>query len=388
MEAANNNYRQTPDWLRQTEAILGSLNEGIVIVDSQLRIVFANEALIRLGGYESGELRGRTPDVIFPSEDLPYLMRQRETGQRYGRHRHEFYLPRKDGERIPVIYSGRIVQSPDGEEYVLLVVTDISAQKRVEDQLRASNLRLEKRQQEIEAELSLAARVQQSLAPQSLLWNDVAVEAYYSPARTIGGDFGVVLPHGDAVLSLLVCDVSGHGIGSALMANRLYSETLHELEHNTGPSKLLRHLHDFVHNRIATDGFYFTMAATRFVQHGRRMVFAAAGHPPAMLISSGDLRRLDSHSGILGCLPDTVPSETNQEIDLTRGDRLILYTDGLTEVFNAQDEMLGVDGLEVLVRESAKKALAEMKQSILDGVAAWRNGPLADDLSLVIVEVR
>jgi PAS domain S-box-containing protein len=388
MEAGDDNYRQAPNWLRQTEAILGSLNEGIVIVDEQLRIVFANEALARLGGYEGGELMGRTPDVIFPPEDLPYLMRQRETGQRYGRHRHEFYLPRKDGERIPVIYSGRIVQSPDGQEYVLLVVTDISAQKRVEDQLRASNLRLEKRQQEIEAELSLAARVQQSLAPQSLVWNDVAVEAYYSPARTIGGDFGVVLPHGDAVLSLLVCDVSGHGIGAALVANRIYSETLHQLEHNTGPSRLLRRLHDFVHNRIAADGFYFTMAASRFVQRGRRMTFAAAGHPPAMLISSGDLRRLDSHSGILGCLAEAVPSETNQEIDLTRGDRLILYTDGLTEVFNARDEMLGVEGLEVLVHESAKQPLAEMKQSILDGVAAWRNGPLADDLSLVIVELR
>jgi sigma-B regulation protein RsbU (phosphoserine phosphatase) len=220
------------------------------------------------------------------------------------------------------------------------------------------------------------------------LWNDVAVEAYYSPARTIGGDFGVVLPHGDAVLSLLVCDVSGHGIGSALVANRIYSETLHQLENNTGPSKLLRRLHDFVHNRIAADGFYFTMAASRFVQRGRRMAFAAAGHPPAMLISSGDLRRLDSHSGILGCLAEAVPSETNQEIDLTSGDRLILYTDGLTEIFNTRDEMLGVDGLEVLVRESARKPLAEMKQSILDGVAAWRNGPLADDLSLVIVEVR
>jgi serine phosphatase RsbU (regulator of sigma subunit) len=116
---------------------------------------------------------------------------------------------------------------------------------------------------------------------------------------------------------------------------------------------LLQRLHDFVHNRIAADGFYFTMAASRFVQRGRRMSFAAAGHPPAMLISSGDLRRLDSHSGILGCLADAVPSETVQEIDLASGDRLILYTDGLTEVFNARDEMLGVVGLEVLVRESA-----------------------------------
>jgi PAS domain S-box-containing protein len=51
---------QTPDWLRPMESILEELNEGVVIVDNQLRIVFANEALIRLGGYEHGELQGHT----------------------------------------------------------------------------------------------------------------------------------------------------------------------------------------------------------------------------------------------------------------------------------------------------------------------------------------
>jgi PAS domain S-box-containing protein len=379
---------QTPDWLRPMESILEELNEGVVIVDNQLRIVFANEALIRLGAYECGELQGQTPDAIFPPEDMPYIMQQHETGQRYGRHRHEFYIPRKDGEKIPAIFSGRMIHGPDGQDYTLLLMTDISAQKRVEEQLRESNTLLEKRQREIEAELSLAARVQQSLAPRSLVWNDVAVEAYYSPARTIGGDFGVVLPHGEELLNLLVCDVSGHGIGSALVANRIYSETVHELERNTGPGSLLRRLHDFVHDYIAPDGFYFTMAAGRFVQQGRRMTFAAAGHPPAMLVSGGELRLLDSQSGILGCLAETAPSESADEIDLTSGDRLVLYTDGLTEVFNQSDEMLGVEGLEGLVRQSAKRALPEMRQAILDGVAAWRHGPIADDLSLVIVELR
>jgi serine phosphatase RsbU (regulator of sigma subunit) len=319
---------------------------------------------------------------------MPYIMRQHEAGQRFGRHRHEFYLPRKDGEKIPAIFSGRVIQGPDGQEYALLTVTDISAQKRIEEQLRESNALLEKRQREIEAELSLAARVQQSLAPRSLVWNDVAVEAYYSPARTIGGDFGVILPHGDERLNLLVCDVSGHGIGSALVANRIYSETLHELERNSGPGSLLRHLHHFVHDRIAPDGFYFTMAAGCFVQRGRRMTFAAAGHPPAMLVSGGGLRLLDSQGGILGCLAENAPPESADEIDLTSGDRLVLYTDGLIEAFNQNDEMLGVEGLEDLVRQSAKRALPQMRQAILDGVAAWRHGPLADDLSLVIVELR
>jgi phosphoserine phosphatase RsbU/P len=384
---ANVNIK-TPDWFRQMESILEELNEGVVIVDEELRVVFANEALIRMGQYERGEIEGRTPDAIFPATDIPSIMRQHESGHRYGRSRSEFYLPRRNGERIPAIFSGRVIQGPDGREYVLLIVTDISAQKRVEEQLRESNAQLEARQMEIEAELSLAARVQQSLAPQSLVWNDVSVETYYSPARTIGGDFGVVFPHSGENLSILMCDVSGHGIGSALMANRIYSETLHQLDRKAGPSSMLRHVHDFVHDRLAIDGFYFTMAAVRFSMRGRHAIFAAAGHPPAILASEGHIRLLDSQNGILGCLSETAPSESADEIDLEPGDRLVLYTDGLVEVFNSRDEMLGVQGFARLVIDSAKLPLPEMRQAVLDGVAAWRHGPLSDDVSLVIVEVR
>lgn len=379
---------QTPEWLRRMETILEELNEGVVIVDNQLRIVFANEALVRMGQYEREEIEGRTPEAIFPATDIPYVMQQRESGYRYGRHRYEFYLPRKNGEKIPAIFSGRGIQGPDGQRYDLIILTDISAQKRVEEQLRQSNALLEERQKEIEDELSLAVRVQQSLAPRSLVWNDLAVEAYYSPAHSIGGDFGVVLPHGDELLSLLMSDVSGHGIGSALMANRIYSEALHELEHKIGPGTLLRRLHDFVHNRIPMDGFYFTMAIARFDRRGRHVTLAAGGHPPVMLISKGGVRLIDSKSGILGCLSETAPSESANEIDLDSGDRLVFYTDGLTEVFDEHDEMLGVEGLEALVRLSAKRSLPEMRQAILDGVTAWRHGSLTDDVSLVLVEVR
>jgi PAS domain S-box-containing protein len=113
---------KTPDWLRQMQSILEELNEGVVIVDDQLRVVFANEALIRMGQYERGEIEGRTPEAIFPATDIPYIMRQHESGHRYGRSRSEFYLPRKNGEKIPAIFSGRIIQAPDGQEYVLLIV--------------------------------------------------------------------------------------------------------------------------------------------------------------------------------------------------------------------------------------------------------------------------
>ena len=372
---------KTPDWLRQMESILEELNEGVAIVDDQLRIIFANEALTRLWQYDLDELRGCAPDAIFPPEDIPHIVREHKLGHRYGRHRREFYFPRKDGKRIPVILSGRVIQGPDGQDYVVVTVTDISEQKRVEEQLR-------ERQREIDADLSTAALIQQSLAPHNLAWKDLAVEAYYSPARTIGGDFGIVLPQGDEFLNLILCDVSGHGVASALMANRIYSETLHALERKTEPSRLLQCLHDFVHDRIPQNGFFFTMTAARFSQCGRRMTFAAACQPPAMLVSKGTLRLLDSQNGILGYLPEIAPSAAAAEIELAPGDRLVLYTDGLVEVFNRSKDMLGVEGLQELVRQSATRALPEMKQAILEGAAAWSHGPLADDVSLVIVEVR
>jgi sigma-B regulation protein RsbU (phosphoserine phosphatase) len=378
----------TPDWLRKMETILEELNEGVVIVDDQLRVIFANEALMRMGHFERNEIQGCTPDAIFPSEDLPFIKRQHESGHRYGRHRSEFYLPRKDGAKIPAIFSGRVIQGPDKQDYVLLTVTDISAQKGIEEQLRESNSLLQKRQDEMEAELALAALVQQSLAPHSLIWKNLAVEAYYSPARTIGGDFGVVLSQGDDSLSIVISDVSGHGVGSALMANRIYSETLNALGRKTDPGALLREIHHFVHTRIPFDGFFFTMAAARFSKDGRRVSFSAAGQPPAILLSNGTLRRLESRNGILGCLSEIEPSGSPDEVELLPGDRLILYTDGLVEVFNCLDNMLGVEGLEDLVLQSATLPLADMQKTILNGVAAWRHGPLSDDVSLVIVEVR
>jgi PAS domain S-box-containing protein len=379
---------EIPNWLQQMASILEELNEGVLIADSQMRIVFTNEALLRLGLYEVGEIQGRSPDAIFPPEDIPFIIQQDESRHRYGRSRTEFYLPRKDGQRIPVIYSGRQIQAPDGQGYGLVIVTDISAQKRVEEQLRKSNALLEERQKEIDAELSIAARVQQSLAPNSFVWNGLSVEAYYRPAYQIGGDFGVVLPQGDDFLNLVMCDVSGHGVGAALMANRIYSETFDALERAMEPSALLRRLHDFVHERIAVEGFYFTMAAARFSQHGRRLTFAAGGHPPVILLSSGVPRLIESQNGILGCLAETAPSEAADQVALAPGDRLFLYSDGLTEVFNSHNEMLGTKGLEKLVVESAQRPIEDAKLAILNGVAAWRNGPITDDLSLVIVEVR
>ena len=118
------------------------------------------------------------------------------------------------------------------------------------------------------------------------------------------------------------------------------------------------------------------------------MVFAGAGHPPAMIVHPGEEPRLlESRSTVLGVLPDAVDAEATLEVQLDAGDRIVLYTDGITDAFNSQGKMLGVAGVQRFVRETAMLPLQEMNKAILDRVAEWREGPPADDISLVLVEV-
>jgi sigma-B regulation protein RsbU (phosphoserine phosphatase) len=79
--------------------------------------------------------------------------------------------------------------------------------------------------------------------------------------------------------------------------------------------------------------------------------------------------------------------EATLDVDLDPGDRIVLYTDGITDIFNSRGEMLGVPGVQKFVRETSLLPFAEMKQGLLDRVAEWREGPPVDDVSIVLVEV-
>ena len=377
-----------PEWLLQMESILETLNEGVLISDERHRILFINSRMGEMLGIPPAEVAGQEGDYFYSPEEYKFVLAQIERRERTGRYRVEFVVPQKDGSRLPVIISSRTFKDPDGHQFAVVTFTDISEQKRAEARLRDANARLEERQREIDEDLALAARVQQSIAPQSLAWGGMRVDTYYHPVRSIGGDFGLVNSLDEEHLHLIVCDVSGHGIGSALVANRLYTEILAELRSGTPLGEMLRQLNRFVMQSIGGSFVYFTIAAARLDRGGRRMTFAAAGHPPAMIVTPGeDPRLLESRSTVLGALPDPVPPDPALEVDLRPGDRVVLYTDGITDVFDSRGEMLGVSGVQKFVRETSRLPLGEMKQGILDRVAAWREGPATDDVSLVLLEV-
>jgi sigma-B regulation protein RsbU (phosphoserine phosphatase) len=375
------------EWLDGVVGILETLNQGVIINDDCGEIMFANSHYLQMIGLPADEVIGRKVTDLFPPEDVPALLQQIERRQRQGSNLFEFYLPQRDGSRMPVVVTSRQIEDPDGGIFAVVTMTDISAQKRAETALREANVQLEQRHREIEEDLLLAARVQQSLAPGSLVWGGVAVETFYQPVRTIGGDFGLVAPRPDH-LNLMICDVSGHGIGSALVANRIYTETMSQIERGVALAPMMQHLNRFVIGSLRSSVFYFTLVAARLDLSARTLEFAGAGHPPGMVVKPGDAPRLlESRSSVLGLLQDAVDTENAMQVPVASGERVILYTDGFTESFNEKDDMLGVEGLAEIIRETAMLPLPEMTREIVNRVAAFRGGPAADDMSLVVVEI-
>jgi PAS domain S-box-containing protein len=379
---------QKPEWLAQMETVLEVLNEGVIIADDRHRILFANSRFLEMTGISQEDLSRFDPSLYFSSQELDFLRQQIDVAFRAGHNRYAFVVPRKGGGRVPVIISSRTLQNSGGR-FGIVTFTDISEQVRAEEELRAANAQLQTRQMEIEEDLRLAARVQNSLTPKSRVWGNFTVDSFYHPVHSIGGDFALVNSADREHLSLLVCDVSGHGIGSALVANRIYSETTSHLRSGMPFPDMFGELNRFLLEDIAGSGMFATVAAARIDAHRRSMIFAGAGHPPAMVARRGHAPQLlESRSMVLGALPDAMEVTTDLEVQLQPDDRVLLYTDGITEVFNSRGEMLGISGVQEIVRQASTLPAEEMKQAILDGVNAWREGPPTDDVSLVLVHVR
>ena len=105
---------------------------------------------------------------------------------------------------------------------------------------------------------------------------------------------------------------------------------------------MMRHLNRFVMRNLGSSEFYFTLVAACVNHDGRSLEFAGAGHPPAMIVQPGQTPRLlHSRSAVLGLLEDVVDHDAPTEVPLRAGDRVVIYTDGFTECFNSDKEMLG-----------------------------------------------
>jgi sigma-B regulation protein RsbU (phosphoserine phosphatase) len=354
-------------------------------------LIYANEGFERLTGFPVGEvlgkncrfLQGPDTDPTAVAEIRAAIADERECIV-------EILNYRRDGSSFWNRLSITPVRDASGVvTHYIGIQSDVTARREAEDGLRRAKAALDH-------DLKLAARVQQALLPPAVLQiGGLRIARTMRPCTDLAGDaVGVVgLPHGHVGLYML--DVSGHGVGAALLSftlNHMLSPTaegallIEDMGQGLGvvaPSRVAERLNrQFPMDRTRQ---YFTLVYGVFDPADGRFSYVMAGHPaPIVQPRTGSAAPLQGRGLPIGMIEHATFED--EAVTLQSGDRLYFYTDGVIEALNASEQEFGYSRLMAEIDRLRDQPLATGLDVIADLVTDWSGGHLADDVSLLAVE--
>ncbi|HZQ53091.1 MAG TPA: SpoIIE family protein phosphatase [Bryobacteraceae bacterium] len=237
----------------------------------------------------------------------------------------------------------------------------------------------------LDRELERAAEIQRRLLPASA--PEVAgldMAGYNAPCRTVGGDYYDFLPYPDGRVGLFIGDVSGKGMGAALLMSSLQARTRVLFQEPDGLSAQVTRLNRITAGNCPSNCFITFCAATVDPATGD-LTYCNAGHNAPLLVhAGGDFELLDPTGIILGILPNAAYEEKSRRLE--PGDVLLLFSDGVTEACRPDcDEEFGQDRLVALLQEHRGQPASDILNAIKTGIASYTGGcPAADDITLVV----
>ena len=254
------------------------------------------------------------------------------------------------------------------------------------DQLEAAQQELAKKER-LERELELAHQVQQSMLPRR--FPEIAGFRFLArnePARRVGGDFYDVIQLNEDRFGVAIADVSDKGLPAALYMALTRSLLRAEARRQSSPQVVLNNINQLLLE--LGDGKSFVTLFYGVVERAsHHMRYSRAGHDRPFLLRSGTAQSLGGDGTPLGILQDDFRL-TQEEILLAPGDRLVLYTDGLTDVTNPEGELFNLDRLTALLESFAGQSLDGMSEALFASLVKFQGqAEQYDDMSLLVMEV-
>jgi sigma-B regulation protein RsbU (phosphoserine phosphatase) len=244
----------------------------------------------------------------------------------------------------------------------------------------------ERQRQRLEQELSIAREIQQALLPRGFRdFPHLAISAVNTPCHAVGGDYFDVFPMTDDRTAFVIADVAGKGIGAALLTTMLQG-ALTGMTLGTDPARVFRHINDFLCQH-AEVGRYATMFFGTLDRQGN-LDYLNAGHPSPILLRRGEVSEIFTEGSYpVGLIPDAQYSAVR--VTLEPDDTLVLFSDGVTEAADPEDQLFGVPRLcEALVGQH-DAPLDQLQKRVVESVDSFSRGASqADDITLLFIRYR
>ncbi len=277
---------------------------------------------------------------------------------------------------------GDFVLKPWDNSRLLTILNAQIAQGQVRRQAQDQ----ESSQRQLGREILEAKEIQRGLLPKEIpQFPGFEISGAWQPARVGGGDYFDVYAVSDSRVALCIADVVGKGMPAALLMSNLQAAVKGSTAEASAPSHLCRKVNAFVCSHIGPDKF-ITLFYGLLDLPTRKLLYTNAGHnAPALVRADGSCLRLRQGGPVLGVFPEA--AYELGEVQLTPGDRLVMFTDGVVEATDSRDEEFGERRLVRLLVENRKGPAQDLQSKILNAASEFTDGDFQDDATLLVVAV-
>jgi sigma-B regulation protein RsbU (phosphoserine phosphatase) len=241
---------------------------------------------------------------------------------------------------------------------------------------------------QLESELELSQVVQRALMPQRVpTIRGVELAAFHRPSEIIGGDYFDFFQFRDGTHGLVIADVSGHGVSAGMLMSSLQTALRTMAPDTDSPAEILERINRFyIHNINFTT--FVTVFLARFDPISLTLTYVNAGHNPPAIHHKGssEITWLGPTAPAIGLVEEFHPR--TESVQLSKGDSLLLYTDGITEVLDSGNNEFGQERLAEILRQNGHLTAPSMLQVVRQGVGVFGdNRPLVDDVTMIALKV-
>lgn len=310
----------------------------------------------------------------------------------------EGIITKKNGQKLAVLISVSIMKDEmENIEGCVIVAQDNTHQKQAEEEVNRMNEELESAMSELEKahlgvfqELQHAQITQQALFPNHLPKLDNAkLNIKYIPEAHIGGDFYDVFFVKENQLGIMIGDVTGHGISAALISFMAFTVFKSKANQQKMPNVCLSQTNRDIAGKMPK-GTFASIFYGIFDPANRTIRYANAGHPPGIVIRPETLQifELQADGTVVGMFKNPIIEYEERQFQLYPGDKMLLYTDGMTEVTNKKDQMISQEILYEFFKDNVSLSIEDILEQTYQFCLKFSGKKgFDDDFTLVGLEV-
>ncbi len=353
--------------------IVETAGEGFILMDQDLKITEVNDAYCNMLGYSRAEILGKTPLDLATDEFRQFMLNNREEILAKEYREFEGTVRARDGRIVPILVHGNTLRGDEGKVIGnMAFITDMTEHKKA---------------------LALAGEVQKSLLPQikpQVPGLDVAGRNV--SCDEIGGDYFDFLwrrENPDAPFSVVVGDITGHGVDSALLMTAARAFLRMRASQPGTLSQIISAMNRHLTRDVLETGRFMTLFYLTVDLKKDRMGWVRAGHDPAIIYDpQKDTFEELKGSGVALGINAAFEYVENQRDGLKNGQIIAIGTDGIWEAFNKKGKMFGKQRFREIIRQNARAGSDDILNAVYREINDFTQGQKTeDDITLVVIKV-